>query len=1451
MDTLKSLKGIRFLANGLSFLGRRGKGYALGAALASAMALPATAFGALTWDYANVPLFWASGINPNVALMLDDSGSMKEFTVNESFTKNKDEGTLSAQNWYWCNGTYNYSTKKCDTSKTGAISTMDVDVWAPPGVTATDHTISSSYIASNPTPATCSGTGFGRTGASGTTALNNTICYTNTFTNGTMLVFKSKTPTTNVISGLGAAGTTYYVTGRTNAGFQLSTSVTGTPIVSLGTGTGTGTGSVFTSGSFVFTSYKSGTLPDYIDNTNVSLCDVSKVPGTAGFYVGVSNSAPYLSSTTLPTADTVGVLVSDAANGSTGTKDSCVRWRMASTQRSSTSTVAAGRDGSATQYAVDGYPKHLLNSLVTAASTTANEFNFDSAAYPTTDSDPDNFTAADNRVIPDLNKIESARESAREVVRTNYKDMNIGLFSFNGSNYGEKDYSIGTEATQTTDRDNLIGTANNTPMTATGTSITDGKIGGLVASNYTPLGRTMYEIVQYFQGVTTSSLGGANYTTAGNKSPIQYRCQKNYSVLMTDGDPTQDSMSIAANTNPGDVAVTTNALMNWDNMTEDTGYSGAGCSSTSTCTWLDDIAQFAYDIDLKPTGSNDLGGKDYDGNIADPRDTRPGFTTFSKWKQQNIETFTVGFGLENDILKRTPLTNSITVVASDVDPVADTLKYTSHGLTTKDYVLVTNAGSSGLTAATSDTGTAGRYYVAGGFGDKFKLALSKSAAVTCAAGGAGCVNITAASNVVLSTGPGESFFAYTPQQLAKSLTTVFNKINKLKASASAVSASTKQLGTESLVFQGSFNTEDWSGKVTAYYIDKNNDGKLDKPLIEKWNSTSTLATYSQTAAGKGKLFTWREGVTAAGAGAIALNAGTLASLPATQQAGIGGAAGLSWYLGTALSAPYRPQPANGYLGDVLNADPLYVSAFNNGYSTDSCLPSGCPGSNAYAAYVATNRPTKDALTGLDIPNTGRKPMLYVGANDGMMHALEANTGDELMAFIPAGVFQDWVDTNGDGTKQAGEATENKLFSRTQDSYTGGSHRYFLDGLSTANDVWNGSAWKTYLVGALGRGGRSVFALDITDPASGFSTSNVLWEFTNPNLGYTYGKPLIARFADNEFYAVFANGLESRDGKASVFVVKMSDPTVYHELTIPLATTGNGMMAVQVALGPNRNVSAIYGGDMLGNIWRFNMSTAGSWPAGAKLFTATDNGGKAQAITGGIRLGVNADVAGTLVYFGTGKYFETKDGDYATHSNTPNPDADVHSFYAVLDAGDAASLGKTRTNLLQQTFTTSGTIRTSTANNTAPVSTNMYTSTVRGWYIDLLNNGTKEGERVVTAPLLAGGRIIFVSMVPISGDRCVATGTSWLNELNALDGNKLTDAVLDTDGDGDITDETTPVSSVSAEGFISEPTIISGTNKDLKIMGSTSEGNSIQGVAEKTGAATIPGGSGRMSWQQLQ
>ncbi|VEB40265.1 Tfp pilus assembly protein, tip-associated adhesin PilY1 [Chromobacterium violaceum] len=175
------------------------------------------------------------------------------------------------------------------------------------------------------------------------------------------------------------------------------------------------------------------------------------------------------------------------------------------------------------------------------------------------------------------------------------------------------------------------------------------------------------------------------------------------------------------------------------------------------------------------------------------------------------------------------------------------------------------------------------------------------------------------------------------------------------------------------------------------------------------------------------------------------------------------------------------------LGDIVDSGPVYVAKPDGPYIDSS-----------YQTFISNN--------------ANRTPMLYVGANDGMVHAFNASTGNEAFAFVPNGVFAN-------------------LYQLTSTSYNS-NHIYFVDGSPQAGDVmFADGSWHSVLAGGLGGGGKTIYALDVTSPSSLTSETALanaaLWEFSDSGMGYSFGRPTIARLnGSNAFAVLFGNGYAS-------------------------------------------------------------------------------------------------------------------------------------------------------------------------------------------------------------------------------------------------------------------------------------------------------------------------------------
>jgi type IV pilus assembly protein PilY1 len=652
-------------------------------------------------------------------------------------------------------------------------------------------------------------------------------------------------------------------------------------------------------------------------------------------------------------------------------------------------------------------------------------------------------------------------------------------------------------------------------------------------------------------------------------------------------------------------------------------------------------------------------------------------------------------------------------------------------------------------------------------------------------------------------GRGLFFSAEDPKSLSDAMQEMVNNIISRSSSAASIATNSKKLDTSTAIYQASFDSGNWTGELEAFAV--KSDGTLGDSL---WTASTKIPA---EASRNIKTFNGSVGVDFA-----------WGSISADQKALISEDE-LNYLRGDQT----KEQSACGactfrnrtsLLGDIVNSDPLFVSEENFGYDKLS----GDEGT-LYVDYV--------------VGKSSKTPVIYVGANDGMLHAFKASDGSELFAYVPGLIYAN-------------------LPSLTKPNY---SHKYYVDGAPTVGDVYyGGSAWKTVLVTPLGAGGRGVFALDVSTPDAAFSESNVLWEFDGKNaaagstlndMGYPVGSATIGRFNDGKYYAVFGNGYGSANCKSGLFMVQIDAPSnvKFFDTGVGDCTTSatqNGMSTPSlVDYDGDRIIDAIYAGDLQGKLWKWDVTSATNsvwdFAAGGQPMFTTASG---QPITAPVEVGkVPSGLSGTaMVYFGTGRYLLS--GDEASKTK--------QAFYGLLDNGTA--IPTTGNPLVKQTIIyESATARV--------VSTNTVSSPKRGWYLDLVPpSGTLQGERVLSVPLLRFGRVIFNTSIP-SADPCVLGGTGWLMELDAATGGNLTYSALDMNNDGLFNegdyvvigqdnqgkDIKSPVAGkASGSMSLNQPTVITAGAKEYKFNSDIKKGISV--TTEKSGTSNP-----RSSWRQLQ
>ncbi len=443
--------------------------------------------------------------------------------------------------------------------------------------------------------------------------------------------------------------------------------------------------------------------------------------------------------------------------------------------------------------------------------------------------------------------------------------------------------------------------------------------------------------------------------------------------------------------------------------------------------------------------------------------------------------------------------------------------------------------------------------------------------------------------------------------------------------------------------------------------------------------------------------------------------------------------------------------------------------------------------------------------------------VYAGGNDGMLHAFNSNTGAEVFGYVPDGI----------DFKQ--------LKTLTDPEY---AHRYFVDGaVIVSSQVQTPN--KNMLVGALGRGGKGIYVLDVTNPSS-FSAGDVKWRKngSDVDMGQVLGTPIIAKLNNGKTGVVVANGINSTSEKAVLFIYDITDGSVLAKINTNAGspTSSNGLSTPRGwDADGDGTLDFIYAGDLLGNVWKFDLSDkqANKWKvdnSGNPLFVAKDAAGNRQPITGGMSVGLHPVDFSTWVFFGTGRFLST--GDLANK--------DTQSMYGLIDAGAAITGG--RADLMQRTIVSLGSNSGKDVRGFEPAGD--LTSGKKGWYIDLLAppSATAEGERIIANSAVIGRVLLTASIIP-SSDPCKPGGRGFINALDAFTGASVDSAFFDVNGNGIFTDDTiggSPIGSVDLG--VGMPTMPAVIDTLLVAGGSLGTVGSI--------AVTNPSNTGRISWREV-
>jgi type IV pilus assembly protein PilY1 len=699
------------------------------------------------------------------------------------------------------------------------------------------------------------------------------------------------------------------------------------------------------------------------------------------------------------------------------------------------------------------------------------------------------------------------------------------------------------------------------------------------------------------------------------------------------------------------------------------------------------------------------------------------------------------------------------------------------------------------------------------------------------------VNMTAYQtlNAMAAAGGTSAYFpANSPGAVTADLQIIITKILAATQSVASAAVNSTGLNTNSVVYQSQFTTsdlyQDWTGNLYAFPVNPTNGAVNTSPSAalwsaqtqldgQTWNLGRIIATWDPVA-NHATPFQWNTGTPTSGiASSTVLGQDLETFTPDTNGQDV-----LQFLRGSNAQevrngGQFRNRTHK--LGDIVSSDPLYIGAPSSNNQTAS-----------YVAFAQTN--------------ASRAPMIYVGADDGMLHAFSATTGNEMFAYIPSGVYAN--------------------LTMLVNPYYNAVHHFYVNGSPQASDVqFSDNSWHTLLVGTEAQGGGSMYGIDVTNPAAITTESQlsneVLWDFTDPDMGLGFSTPALTNTADG--WQVFVgNGYNSRYQKPFLYAVnpQTGATTIKIDLCAAVPTAcnlslSNGLSTVIAVNSSGQLTQAsnlVYAGDLQGNLWRVNISNPNPalWTV-TVMFQARDSSSHIQPITTSPAATLNPRypaVLGTMVFFVTGQLLGTPD----------LASTQVQTIYGIFDPATGYSSPLLRTSAAMEDEVLSYAY--SNANAVVLSGSALTIPSQEGWYVDLNLPACPSctpaqmahtGERGVTDPRMENGGALVLTTYQPNSNVCTVGGYSYLYVLDFAGGN-FPSVQFDLNGDGVLNSSDTatshtgatqiPVSMSLGAVFTAAPTIRTYGHGDIKLI--TRSDGTIQPVVEQGAAKT------RTAWWEV-
>ncbi|MES2491525.1 MAG: PilC/PilY family type IV pilus protein [Pseudomonadota bacterium] len=615
--------------------------------------------------------------------------------------------------------------------------------------------------------------------------------------------------------------------------------------------------------------------------------------------------------------------------------------------------------------------------------------------------------------------------------------------------------------------------------------------------------------------------------------------------------------------------------------------------------------------------------------------------------------------------------------------------------------------------------------------------------------------------------PNNMYLANNGQKMINGLNSAFQKISEaVTGSGASLAANSTQLNSGTTTYQALYFSGTWTGNLKAFAVKSN--GSINSAQL--WSAVDSMPAHTART-----IKTTTDGTTAVDFKTAITDATLRAQLGAdgtAQDNMINYLRGDSSKEVKNIGGTFRNRATA--LGDIIDSQPVFVGAPDPNIFYGKTFT----GSGTYAAFASAN--------------TARSKRVWVAANDGMLHAFNAEcaikttldgctavaspapvAGAETFAYLPKAVIT-----------STGAAAIKNLADPQYGTSISVPHQYLNDGELTVADVYYGSAWHSVLVGTTGRGAaKAIYAIDVTSPTA----PTLLWERSaggaafdgdssdaTKYIGQMVGKPIIAQTANGVWSVLIANGFNSAKNSAALLQFDINDG----DLTVHTTddTKVNNALAVPAVWidNPTNGISTdAYAGDLLGNVWHFDLSATNS----TVIFTAKDSASNAQPITAGMLIGRDPVTSNVWLFFGTGRYLTQAD----------LKDKSEQTWYGIIVQGtNPVSSSTTRSSLTERVIA-GETVGSSTAlparGITDPVGGDMAGKS--GWYMDLMVGTAAKGERMVTPNQFQGSLLLGTTRIPVSADPCNPSGSGWIMAINPFTGAPPSSSFFDINNSGTI------------------------------------------------------------------